>query len=111
MARILPLAAACAALSISSVPRAAEPPEELFLPPSWDDGDRAETDRPVPRPSAYGQTTVGLSARVVRAGARTGYEAIVGVTLPLVSYGGSSVLTMMVAVGLLMNVSIRRWAY
>ena len=33
---------------------------------------------------------------------------VVGVTLPLFSYGGSSVVTMMVGLGLLMNVSMRR---
>jgi rod shape determining protein RodA len=32
----------------------------------------------------------------------------VGVTLPLFSYGGSSVVTMMVGLGILMNVSMRR---
>lgn len=36
---------------------------------------------------------------------------VVGVTLPLFSYGGSSVLTILVGVGLLMNVSMRRQAY
>ena len=41
----------------------------------------------------------------------TGLVPVVGVTLPLVSYGGSSVLTMLVALGLLMNVSVRRHAY
>jgi rod shape determining protein RodA len=41
----------------------------------------------------------------------TGLVPVVGVTLPLVSYGGSSVLTMMVGLGLLMNVSIRRHAH
>ena len=40
-----------------------------------------------------------------------GLLPVVGVTLPLVSYGGSSLLTVMVALGLLMNVSIRRYAY
>lgn len=40
-----------------------------------------------------------------------GILPVVGVTLPLVSYGGSSLLTAMIALGLLMNVSIRRYAY
>lgn len=38
-----------------------------------------------------------------------GVLPVVGVTLPLVSYGGSSLLTVMFALGLLMNVSIRRY--
>jgi len=38
----------------------------------------------------------------------TGVLPVVGVTLPLFSYGGSSVLTMLMGVGLLMNVSIHR---
>ena len=41
----------------------------------------------------------------------TGGLPVVGVTLPLISYGGSSVLTTMVALGVVMNVSIRRFAY
>ncbi|HSQ66466.1 MAG TPA: rod shape-determining protein RodA [Polyangiaceae bacterium] len=39
----------------------------------------------------------------------TGILPVVGVTLPLFSYGGSSVLTVMIGLGLLMNVSIRRY--
>jgi len=38
----------------------------------------------------------------------TGILPVVGVTLPLFSAGGSSVLTVMIGIGLLMNVSMRR---
>jgi rod shape determining protein RodA len=36
---------------------------------------------------------------------------VVGITLPLFSYGGSSVLTIMTGIGLLMNISMRRFSY
>jgi rod shape determining protein RodA len=39
----------------------------------------------------------------------TGLLPVVGVTLPLFSYGGSSVLTVLMGIGLLMNVSMRRF--
>lgn len=48
---------------------------------------------------------------IFNAGMVTRSLPVVGVTLPFFSYGGSSVLTMMLAVGLLMNVSIRRQAW
>ncbi len=41
----------------------------------------------------------------------SGLAPVVGVTLPLFSYGGSSVLTSMMGIGLLMNVSIRRFSF
>jgi rod shape determining protein RodA len=41
----------------------------------------------------------------------TGLAPVVGVTLPLISHGGSSVLTMMIGLGLVASVSVRRYAY
>jgi rod shape determining protein RodA len=40
-----------------------------------------------------------------------GLLPVVGITLPLFSYGGSSVLTSMMGIGLLMNVSMRRLSF
>lgn len=59
---------------------------------------------------------VGVSAlifwhTVINLGMVCGLLPVVGITLPLVSYGGSSVLTIMIGVGLLMNISIRRFNY
>jgi rod shape determining protein RodA len=48
---------------------------------------------------------------VFNVGMVAGILPVVGVTLPLFSYGGSSLLTMMIALGLVMNVSVRRYAY
>jgi rod shape determining protein RodA len=41
-------------------------------------------------------------------GMAIGLLPVVGITLPLFSYGGSNVLTSLVGFGLLMNVSMRR---
>jgi len=47
---------------------------------------------------------------VINLGMTSGLLPVVGVTLPLFSYGGSSVTTMLLAVALLMNVSMRRYS-
>lgn len=59
---------------------------------------------------------VGVSAlifwhTIINLGMVTGMLPVVGLTLPLFSYGGSSVLTIMLGIGLLMNVSMRRFAF
>lgn len=45
---------------------------------------------------------------IFNVGMVTGLLPVVGVVLPLFSYGGSSVVTMLMGVGLLMNISMRR---
>jgi rod shape determining protein RodA len=65
----------------------------------------------------FGATVcVGVAAMLfwhvaINVGMVTGILPVVGITLPLISYGGSSVLTTMVALGIVMNVSVRRFSY
>ncbi|MDJ0830001.1 MAG: rod shape-determining protein RodA [Desulfobacterales bacterium] len=58
--------------------------------------------------------SVGVTATIfwqvfVNIGMTMGLMPVVGVPLPLVSYGGSSVITSMICIGILMNVSMRRF--
>ena len=58
--------------------------------------------------------SVGVTAMIfwqafINLGMVMGLMPVVGVPLPLVSYGGSSVLTIMICIGILMNVSMRRF--
>ena len=65
----------------------------------------------------FGATVcVGVAAMLfwhvlINIGMVSGALPVVGVTLPLISYGGSSVLTIAAALGLVMNVSVRRFSY
>ncbi len=45
---------------------------------------------------------------VVNLGMTTGMFPIVGIPLPLMSYGGSAIVTIMAALGLLFNIKRRR---
>ncbi|MEM6787596.1 MAG: rod shape-determining protein RodA [Myxococcota bacterium] len=47
---------------------------------------------------------------IINIGMASGMLPVVGMTLPLFSYGGSSVVSIMLAIALLMNVSMRRYA-
>jgi rod shape determining protein RodA len=48
---------------------------------------------------------------IVNVGMTTGLLPVVGIPLPFFSYGGSSLLCMLVGVGLVMNVSMRRYFF
>ncbi|MBL7685204.1 MAG: rod shape-determining protein RodA [Deltaproteobacteria bacterium] len=48
---------------------------------------------------------------VINLGGVLGLMPLTGVPLPLLSYGGSSILTMLVAVGILFNVRMRRFTF
>ena len=58
---------------------------------------------------AVGVTAMIFWQAVINLGMVIGVLPVVGMTLPLFSYGGSSVLTIMCGIGLLMNISMRRF--
>jgi rod shape determining protein RodA len=59
---------------------------------------------------------VGISGVIfwqvaVNIGMATGMLPVVGITLPMVSYGGSSLIATMAAVGVLISVNMRRYLF
>jgi rod shape determining protein RodA len=60
---------------------------------------------------ALGVVAMFFWAGVINIGMVIGVLPVVGVPLPLLSYGGSALLTCMLALGLLMNVSMRRYIF
>jgi len=48
---------------------------------------------------------------VLNVGMVLGVAPVIGVPLPFISYGGSALVVTMCSVGLLMNVSLRRWVF
>ncbi len=60
---------------------------------------------------AFGLGTMLCIQAVINIGMASGVLPVVGVTLPLFSYGGSSLLTMMIGLGLVINVSMRRFTF
>lgn len=60
---------------------------------------------------AFGLTAMIFCQVLVNIGMATGSLPVVGITLPFFSYGGSSLLASMIAIGLLMNISMRRFTF
>ncbi len=60
---------------------------------------------------AIGITGMAFWQVVINVGMVTGLLPVVGIPLLLFSYGGSSVVTSMIALGLLMNISMRRFMF
>jgi rod shape determining protein RodA len=58
-----------------------------------------------------GVTSIIFWQAVVNMGMTTGVLPVVGITLPFFSYGGSSVLCLLAGVGLVANVSMRRYFF
>ncbi|NLI80233.1 MAG: rod shape-determining protein RodA [Deltaproteobacteria bacterium] len=58
-----------------------------------------------------GMTALILWQVVINIGMVIGLLPVVGITLPFVSYGGSSLITLCVAIGLIENVSMRRYIF
>jgi rod shape determining protein RodA len=59
---------------------------------------------------AVGITAMIFWQSIINVGMVLGLMPVVGMPLPLISYGGSSLVTVLLALGLLMNVSMRRFA-
>jgi len=60
---------------------------------------------------AFGLTAVLTWQVAINLGGVLGFMPVTGVTLPLMSYGGSSVLTVLICIGLLLNISMRRYMF
>jgi rod shape determining protein RodA len=58
---------------------------------------------------AVGVTSMFFWQAFINISMTMGLMPVVGVPLPFISYGGSSVLTTAIGIGLLMNISMRRF--
>jgi rod shape determining protein RodA len=69
----------------------------------------ASTREPVGRLVALGVTSLVATQVLVNVGMVTGLLPVVGIPLPLMSYGGSSMVVSMMALGLLLSVRMRQF--
>jgi rod shape determining protein RodA len=69
----------------------------------------ASTREPVGRLVALGVTTLVATQVLVNVGMVTGLLPVVGIPLPFMSYGGSSMVVSMMALGLLLSVRMRQF--
>lgn len=60
---------------------------------------------------AFGITAMIFWEAFINMGMVMGLLPVVGVPLPFISYGGSSNITMMLSIGILLNISMRRFMY
>jgi rod shape determining protein RodA len=60
---------------------------------------------------AVGLTSIVFWQVAINIGMATGMLPVVGITLPMVSYGGSSLIAMMAAMGLLISINARRYVF
>ncbi len=67
----------------------------------------ARTREPFGRLLAVGVITLIATQTIINTGMTVGLMPVTGITLPLISHGGSSLITTAVALGLLLNVGLR----
>jgi rod shape determining protein RodA len=60
---------------------------------------------------AFGIVAIIFWQVVINVGMTSGVLPVVGIPLPFVSYGGSSITSMMIALGLVINVNMRRFTF
>lgn len=60
---------------------------------------------------AVGVSAILLWHVAVNIGMVVGFLPVVGITLPLMSYGGSSLIITLIGIGLLLNISMRRYMF
>ncbi|MFO7665208.1 MAG: rod shape-determining protein RodA [Desulfobacterales bacterium] len=60
---------------------------------------------------SFGITAMLSLEVIVNIGMAMGLMPVVGVTLPFISYGGSSIVATMISIGILLNISMRRFLF